>query len=116
MITSQLAWARLHQQKYELAEKDLRIVPENNKADNFYRYNWDTVLGASLTGQKKFAEAERYLLEGYAGLKRRREPAQGAGFGPAHFTLEDAGKWILRLYQDWGKPEKAAEWRATIQP
>ena len=116
VITSQLAWARLQQQKYDLAAKDLRVVPENSKADTFYRYNWETVLGASLVGQKKFAEAETYLLEGYAGMKRKPEPAQGAGFGLAHFTLEDAGQWILRLYQEWGKPEKAAEWRAKIQP
>jgi hypothetical protein len=25
--------------------------------------------------------------------------------------LEQARKWIVQLYQDWGKPEQAAQWR-----
>ncbi|MBV9036608.1 MAG: hypothetical protein JO182_19120 [Acidobacteriaceae bacterium] len=27
--------------------------------------------------------------------------------------LEQAGERIVQLYQDWGKPEKAAEWRVN---
>jgi hypothetical protein len=29
--------------------------------------------------------------------------------------LEQAGKWIVRLYQDWGKPEQAAKWNQKLQ-
>jgi eukaryotic-like serine/threonine-protein kinase len=115
VITSQLAWTRLHQGKYALAEQDLRIVSVNPKSDNFYLYNWKNILGASLVGQKRFAEAEPHLLDAYAGTRRKPEPAAGANFGLARFTLEESGQWIVRLYQDWGKPEKVAEWRARTQ-
>jgi hypothetical protein len=26
-----------------------------------------------------------------------------------------AGEWIVQLYQDWGKPDKAAEWRQKLR-
>jgi hypothetical protein len=29
--------------------------------------------------------------------------------------LWQAGEWIVRMYQDWGKPDDAAEWRTKIQ-
>jgi len=25
--------------------------------------------------------------------------------------LDEAREWIIQMYQAWGKPEKAAEWR-----
>jgi hypothetical protein len=29
---------------------------------------------------------------------------------PNRYHVELAHRWIVRLYQDWGKPGKAAEW------
>jgi hypothetical protein len=42
--------------------------------------------------------------------------AQRLGTIPAanRFRLEQAGKEIVELYQNWGKPEKAAEWRRKL--
>jgi tetratricopeptide (TPR) repeat protein len=115
VIVAQLAWTRLRQQKYEAAEKDLRtVVPLSNTSNAFIRFNWASILGASLAGQQRFAEAEPYLLEGYEGIKRAPEPGPDS-FGLARFTLEDAGQWIVRLYEAWGKPEKAEEWRTKLQ-
>jgi hypothetical protein len=28
--------------------------------------------------------------------------------------LDQVGKWIVQLYQDWGKPKQAAEWQQKI--
>jgi hypothetical protein len=30
--------------------------------------------------------------------------------------LQRAAEWIVQLYQDWGKPDKAAEWRGLESP
>ena len=28
--------------------------------------------------------------------------------------LTEAGGWVVQLYDEWGRPEKAAEWRAKL--
>lgn len=71
------------------------------------RYSSENLLGASLSGQRKYTEAEPLLLAGYAGLLAR------AGTIPQEnrWFVQQAGDWISDLYRDWGQPEKAAEWR-----
>ena len=64
-------------------------------------------MGASLAGEKKYAEAEPLLLEGYQGMLARK----GSIAAPDRFHLELAHQWIVQLYQAWGKPDKAAEWK-----
>jgi hypothetical protein len=46
-------------------------------------------------------------LEGYSGMVERKERI---GI-PDRRHLDRAREWLVRLYQAWGKPEKAAEWR-----
>ena len=64
------------------------------------------VLGASLAGRGKYAEAEPPLLSGYRGMLQRQDtiPADNRS------AVQRAGEWIVQLYLDWGKPDKAAEW------
>jgi non-specific serine/threonine protein kinase/serine/threonine-protein kinase len=62
-----------------------------------------SLLGESLHAQGKHAEAEPLLLEGY-GLMR--PPAFLARY------RRQALERIVALYETWGKPDKAAEWRA----
>jgi non-specific serine/threonine protein kinase/serine/threonine-protein kinase len=61
-------------------------------------------------GQKKYPEAVPRLIGGYEGMK------QHAAKIPAPFKhyLTEAGERVVRLYDEWGKPEKAAEWRAKL--
>jgi hypothetical protein len=59
-----------------------------------------------LAGQKKYADAEPLLLEGYRGMEARQDRIAA----PDRFHLNLGGEWIVQLYQSWGKPEKAAEW------
>jgi hypothetical protein len=33
---------------------------------------------------------------------------------PLNHHLTDAGERVVRLYEAWGQPEKAAEWRAKL--
>jgi serine/threonine protein kinase len=65
--------------------------------------NAESLLGGCLTARKRYQEAEQLLLSGFAALKA----AQGA----PRKRIEQALDRIIALYEAWGKPEKAAEWR-----
>ena len=80
--------------------------------DGWQRFRAESVLGASLAGQKKYAEAESLLLEGYQGMRLRKDRIAV----PDWYHLDRAREWIVQLYEQWGKPEKAAEWRQNVQP
>jgi hypothetical protein len=51
------------------------------------------------------------MLSGYQGLVER----QAAIPATERDTVAQAGDRIVRLYEDWGMPEKAAEWRRRLQ-
>ncbi len=112
-----LGWTRIQQDKFGPAEAILREIcpgladPRNPESESYRRYNCEAELAASLVGQKRFAEAEPILLRAYDGI-RRFKPAgteQDAGFSAA-----DAGAWIVRMYKDWGQPEKVVEWEKKV--
>jgi hypothetical protein len=109
-----LAYLYLTQGKYAQSEPLLRDALSRHQktmTNTWDRYNCQSLLGASLAGQKKYAEAEPLLLGGYGGMLRREANTPAA----SRLKLKQAGKWIVQLYQDWGEPEKAAEWRNKLQ-
>jgi serine/threonine-protein kinase len=61
------------------------------------------LLGEALTLRKEYAEAECLLRESYEGF----QPIRGAR-SP---DLTQARRRLARLYDDWGKPEQAAQFR-----
>jgi hypothetical protein len=61
-------------------------------------------LGGCLTAQRRLAEAEKLLLSSYPTL----EAARGT---PPYLRVEAAER-IVKLYETWGKADKAAQWRA----
>ena len=117
LIRTLLAWTRLHQQKYVEVEADLREVLrsfEKSQVEEWERYYCQSILGAGLAGQKKYADAEPLLLSAYDGMATRRTTVSNAL--PYRLKLQkEGGERIVQLYQDWGKPEKAAEWREKLQ-
>jgi serine/threonine protein kinase/Tfp pilus assembly protein PilF len=78
-----------------------------NMADEWQRFRAESMLGASLAGQKKYTEAEPLLMEGYQGLIERK----GRMDVPDWYYVDRAHEWLVHLYQAWGQPEKAAEWK-----
>ena len=62
-----------------------------------------SMLGECLTAQKRFAEAEPLLLEGYRDLR--------AKLGDQNRRTVDARQRLAKLYDDWKKPEQAADFR-----
>ncbi len=103
-----LALAYQSQGKFVEAEPLAREALEFNRKqqpDDWQRFRAESLLGASLAGQKKYAEAEPLLLEGYQGMLTRREQI-GA---PDRYHLDRAREWTVQLYKAWGKSGKAAE-------
>jgi eukaryotic-like serine/threonine-protein kinase len=105
---------QLQQQKYseaEIALLEALKVFKKTAPDTWARYECESMLGASLVGQKKYAEAEALIVSGYEGILQRREliPAQN------RIALDEARQRVVRLYQDWGKPEKAVEWQDKLK-
>ena len=64
-------------------------------------------LGASLLRQGRHPEAEPLLLAAYEGMEPFPEAA-----GKRNEVLEG----IVGLYEAWGKPERAAAWKAKTDP
>ena len=107
---SDLALVYLGQGKFAESEALAREALETEKkvqADDWQRFRAESLLGASLAGEKKYAEAEPLLLEGYQGMQARKDRVAV----PDWYHLDRAHEWLVRLYQAWGKPSKAAEWR-----
>ena len=103
----------LSEAKFAESEPLAREALEFNRSkqpDDWQRFRAESLLGASLTGQKKYAEAEPLLLEGYQGMMERKDRIAV----PDLYHLDLACEWIVKLYSDWGKPERAAEWRQRI--
>jgi hypothetical protein len=104
--------SRILEQKYAEAEPVLREALGNNEStprEVWRRHNSQRMLGVALVSQRRYNEAEPMLVAGYEGLLQRRAsmPADNRS------ALGQAAQWLVQLYQDWGKPEKAAEWRGN---
>ncbi len=85
-------------------------IRQKDQPDVWSTFNTRRQLGGSLLGQKKYAEAEPLLIVDYEGMKAREAkiPAQDKA------RLPEAGARIVKLYEAWGQPEKAAEWRRKL--
>jgi eukaryotic-like serine/threonine-protein kinase len=107
--TPALALAYVSQGKFAESEPLAReaLEFEKKQPDEWQRFRAESLLGASLAGQKKYAEAEPLLLDGYEGMLARKE-RMGA---PNSYHRDLAHEWIVRFYQAWDKPDKAAEWK-----
>jgi len=106
-----LALVYLAQGKFAASEPVARQALETEKKkiqpDNWQRYRAASLLGASLSGEKNYADAEPLLLEGYQGMLALKDRIDV----PDRYHLELAHQWLVQLYQAWGKPDKATEWK-----
>jgi tetratricopeptide (TPR) repeat protein/predicted Ser/Thr protein kinase len=75
--------------------------------DDWQRFRAESLVGAALAGQKRFDEAEPLLLQGYRGMADRKDR-----MGPPNqYYLDCASEWMATLYEAWGRPDKASQWR-----
>jgi serine/threonine protein kinase/tetratricopeptide (TPR) repeat protein len=99
---------------YADAEPLLReclAVREKTQPDLWNTFTAKSMLGGALLGQKKYAEAEPFLVAGYQGMDQREAtiPVQ------AKDRLTEALERLVQLYEATGKLEDAARWRKELE-
>jgi len=68
------------------------------------------MVGGSLLGQKKYAEAEPLLLSGYEGMAQRADKIPAAGKPHLKKTLQ----CLVQLYEATGRLDQAAKWKTEV--
>jgi hypothetical protein len=110
---AKLAFNLLNQSKWPEAETLLHeclAIREKTSPDDWSRYSAMSQLGGALLGQGKYAEAEPLVVPGYEGMKAREAKIPAW----SKTNLAQAAERVVRLYEAWGNPEKATEWKARL--
>jgi len=98
------------EKRYAEAEPMLReglTIYQKALVPNSYEiFDAINILGESLAGQKRYEEAESLLLKGATGLLENNRTSEAK----KRRTIEG----VIKLYADWGKPEKAASWKVKF--
>ncbi len=101
------------QSRYAKAEQLAREnLPGNitmRDEDDWQTAQAHSLLGEALAGLGRYEEAQTHLLEGYAGLDASAPGGRRPRFLPASIER------LVHLYDAWGKPEKAAEYRELLR-
>jgi hypothetical protein len=74
-------------------------IPDDPK-----RYDTMSLFGGVLLGQRRYEEAEPFLVEGYEKMAADFEPVR------RHRALER----VVSLYEAWGRREEAEAWKARL--
>jgi hypothetical protein len=91
------------------AEESVSALEANLPSDHWDLARARTVLGGSLVHQGRYEQAEGLLLQSQRVLT---EQATVAKIRP-HYI--ECLRVLVRLYDSWNKPEKAAEYRALLK-
>jgi tetratricopeptide (TPR) repeat protein len=94
----------------ELILRECLAIREKSQPDEWSTFNTRSLLGGSLLGQKRYDEAEPLILSGYEGMKAREAKIPQAGKP----QLNEAAERVVKLYEDWSKKDKAAEWQTKL--
>ncbi len=86
-------------------------IRERTQPESWSTFNSRSMLGGALLGQRKYADAEPLLLQGYEGMKARETmiPPQG------RVRLTEAARRLVELYEAAQKPGEAERFRAELQ-
>ncbi len=104
LLNAQTRYAEAEQLVRESLPINIRVRGE----DHWRTAEARSLLGAALAGLERYQVAETLLLDGHAGLD-----ASLPG-GRRTQKLPPSIERLVRLYDAWGKPDKAAEWRAKL--
>jgi tetratricopeptide (TPR) repeat protein len=111
---SRLTRSLLAETRFAEAEAPAReclAIFEKQSPEDWQVSHASSLLGASLSGQGKFADAEPLLLAGYEGLRVRVEkiPPEDKP------RLKEAGQRVVQLYEASEKPAQAADWKRRLE-
>jgi eukaryotic-like serine/threonine-protein kinase len=109
-ILLDLGRAQAAQGKFEVAMSNLdeaysiiRDAPQRHAHFVYWALTWR---GVCLTGLERYAEAEPLLIKAEEGLR------ESISTPTRHYTA--AVEHLATLYEKWGRPNQAAEWRNKI--
>jgi tetratricopeptide (TPR) repeat protein len=111
---NQLGACRVALAKYADAEAPLReglAIYQKKLPQNEARYDTQSLLGAALAGQKKYAEAEPLLLASANVLKSYK----GKLTAVQRQRVLAAVRRVVDLYEAWQRPEDAERWRKELE-
>src|SRR5262249_55346761 len=100
----------LSQDKSAKAETVLReclAIRQQKDANGWTTFSAQSMLGEALLAQKKYAEAEPSLRQGYEGMKEREAMIPP----PGKVRWTEALDRLVRLYEETGQKDKADQWR-----
>jgi tetratricopeptide (TPR) repeat protein len=104
----------VHMRAWDAAEPLLREalpIREQAQPDAWTTYNTRALLGSALLGQKKFADAEPLLLDGWRGLKEREASIPM----PGRVYVVEAIERVVQFYETTGDTTKAAAFRKELE-
>jgi eukaryotic-like serine/threonine-protein kinase len=103
----------MEQSKWSDAEPVLReclMIRTRTLRDDWSQFSVTSMLGGSLLGQGRYAEAEPLVVPGYEGMKAHEAKIHAS----AKSQLAEAAVRVVRLYEGWGKRGQAATWKARL--
>jgi hypothetical protein len=87
--------------------RECLTIREKNGRDDSAIFSTQSMLGAALAGQKKYAEAEPLLLKGYERMKAREKSIPPKAGSRVAESLDR----LVELYTAMGKPDEAKKYR-----
>ncbi len=105
----------LNQNKAAEAETVLSeclAIRENKEPDIWTTFNTKSLLGGTYLVQKKYADAEPLLVQGYEGMKKHEAKIPEEFKAP---RLSEGLERLVKLFDEWGKPDEAAKWRKELE-
>ncbi len=110
-LLAQVSLELLKCEQFATAEEMLReslVIREKTQPDVWTTFNTLSMLGRTLVGQMKYAEAEPLLLKGYEGLKARETsiPPEGGT------RIPEALDRLIELFTATNKPDEVTKWQA----
>jgi serine/threonine protein kinase/tetratricopeptide (TPR) repeat protein len=108
-----LARNLLNQRRWSEAEplsREGSAIRAMGTPNDWLRYDAMSLLGGALLGQGRCAEAEPLVVAGYEGMEARELRIAV----PERVRLREAAERVIRLYEEWNKPEQATAWKAKL--
>lgn len=109
-LITQVSKALLKCQQFASAEEMLReslSIRKDKEPEKWTTFNTMSMLGGALLGQKKYGDAEPFLLQGYEGMKAREKtiPPQ------ASTRIPEALDRLIELYTATNKPDEVKKYQ-----
>jgi tetratricopeptide (TPR) repeat protein len=108
-----LARLYLRHERFAEAEPLLRecwAITKKNTPEHWQVFAAQSLLGFSLIGQKKYAEAESLLLQGYDGLKTHAKSLSA----DARRLRPQIAEKLVQLFEAINKQDDAANWKKEL--